>query len=555
MTISPLGDQALLITVAEGVGEATLARVQQLIAAIATAAIPGVRETVGASAAVGVMLDDTASRANVEARLRTVIDELPDDPPAVEGREQEVPACYGGEFGPDLPRLAQHAGLSLDATIKAHSTADYRVLAVGFSPGFPYLGGLVPRLHMPRRATPRPRVPAGTVGIGGAQTGIYPLETPGGWQLIARTPHPLFEPSAPSPAWLRPGDRIRFRPITREQFNHLDTVVQDARRAALPTVAAADAITATVDVVRPGVQTTVQDLGRYGWQSIGVPVSGAADVVALQIANTLVGNPPGAAALEWARRGPVLRFQEDRVVAVTGVEPENFLAWRPRLVRAGETIDLTHARSGMRGYLAISGGIDVPEVLGSRSTCLVGRFGGYRGRPLRTGDAFVVGEPAVTQVRPGWYAAVDWREKQPDVTMVRVVRGPQVERFTSISWRVLTESTFHTLPASDRMGLRLDGATLALDNVEELISAPVAAGAVQVPPDGRPIILLADRQTLGGYSQIAYVISADLPQLAQVRPGGRVRFAEVSLEEAERARRTRLRDLGFLRVGVRAKLQ
>ena len=554
MRISPLGDQALLVTVAAEVTEEVVARVQQAVQAVAAAHIDGVQELVPAAASFGVMLTGSAERERVESAVRDELGLLPKNTPALEGQERDVPVCYGGDWGPDLQRLAQHLGGSLSDAIKAHSSVVYRVNAIGFAPGFAYLGGLPPRLHLPRRATPRARVAAGSVGIGGAQTGIYPLETPGGWQLLGRTPRHLFEPMEPSPAWLQRGDRVRFRPVDRAEFNRLAHVMAEARREALPAPPLATA-GAVVEVLRAGVQTTVQDLGRSGWQAHGVPAGGAADPIAAHLANLLVGNPTGAALLEWARRGPVLHFREERVVAVTGIEPQGWPSWRPRLVKAGETIDLTHAHNGMRGYLAIAGGLEVPVVLGSRSTCLAGRFGGYWGRALRVGDQLAAGPPAVTQVRPGWFAALAWEPRQPDVTVVRVVRGPHVERFASWAWRVLTESTFHAQAESDRMGLRLDGATLLVEDTSQLVSGPIAVGAVQVPPDGRPIVLLADRQTLGGYPQIAYVISADWPRLAQIRPQGRVRFEEVSLGEAEQARHEQRRVLAVLGVGLAEKMR
>jgi antagonist of KipI len=555
MVITPLGDQALLVTVGEEVADETLARVQQVWKLLEAASIPGIREFVPAATSLGLMLRECADRKQVEQAVRLQLEALPRAVPVLLGQEREIAVCYGGEFGPDLPRLAEHARLTPAAASKAHSGADYRVHTIGFAPGFPYLAGLPPRLYLPRRATPRSRVAAGSVGIGGSQTGIYPLETPGGWQIIGRTPRLLFAPTEPSPAWLQRGDRVRFQPVPRSEYERLATVMEEARRASLAPAAMPESPPA-VEVVRPGVQTTVQDQGRFGWQSHGVPVGGAVDGVALAMANVLVGNPADAAALEWARRGPVLRFLSERLVAVTGVEPEGWPAWRPRLVRAGETIDLRQVgERGMRGYLAIAGGIDVPPVLGSRSTCLAGGFGGLRGRTLRAGDQLVVGEPKVTLARPGWYAALAWEERAPEVTVVRVVPGPQADRFARWSWRVFTESTFRALPESDRMGLRLEGATLTIEEPVEMISAAVAPGAVQVPPDGQPIVLLADRQTLGGYPQIGYVITADLPKLAQVRPRGRVRFEEVSLDEAERARHLQNRDLQVLGVGVMAKLQ
>jgi KipI family sensor histidine kinase inhibitor len=555
MTITPLGDRARLVSVATEVGDSALARVQQVADALRAAQIEGVTEVVPAPLTVGVMLDGRVEGDEVDRHLDAVLAMVPAEAPALAGREREIPVWYGGEAGPDLEGVAAHAGLSPEAVVRRHAQGEYRVQAVGFSPGFPYLAGLCPRLHSPRRATPRARVAAGSVGIGGTQTGIYPLATPGGWNLIGRTPQLLFEATALSPAWLGPGDRVRFRAIDKAEFDRLTDINAEVRRVSLPPQSYPPFGVPAVEVLRPGIQTTVQDLGRPGWQGQGVPVGGAVDPVALTMANLLVGNAPGAAGLEWARQGPVLRFLVDRVVAVSGVEPTETPSGRPLLIRAGQVVDLGEARSGMRGYLAVAGGIEVPVLLGSRSTCLVARFGGWRGRPLRAGDALLMGEPAAVRTSDGWWLAPRWSREEGDAVIVRIVRGPHAERFSSMAWRVLTESTFLVQAESDRMAVRVTGAKLALEEPEEMISTAVAPGAIQVPPDGQPRVLLADCQTLGGYPQVAYVISADLPRLAQLCPGERLRLVEVSLPEAEAARREQRRELGLLGVGVRQRIQ
>lgn len=551
MTITPMGDQALLLMVATEVGEAALARVQH-VARVLAGQVPGVREVVPAFTTVAVMLTDSATLSLVEARIRSLLKAMPVRLPPVEGREREIPVCYEDDFAPDLARVAEFAGLRTDEVISVHSGAEYRVHAIGFAPGFPYLAGLSQRLHVPRRPTPRTRVPAGSVGIGGSQTGIYPLATPGGWQIIGRTPHPLFEPRAEPPAWLQPGDRVRFRPISREEFDSLRPAMEAARQAALSKPQGAG--TAPVMVVeRPGIHTTVQDTGRPGWQAQGVPVGGALDPRALRVANLLVGNESAAAGLEWLIDGPLLRFEAPRVVAVTGVEPERFTAGRPRLVQAGEKLDLTASCAGTRGYLAVAGGIDVPVVLGSRSTALRAGFGGFAGRTLRRGDRLGTMPPQNRNVPSGWCVGRSWI--RPDKTSpVRIVPGPHASVFAAGSWSDLTESAFRVRLDSDRMGLRLTGRKITRARTGEIVSIPVAAGAIQVPPDGQPIVLLADRQTLGGYPQVAYVISADLPRLAHARPGAEIWFREVTLSEAERVRLAAEHEFNLLALGVEQKL-
>lgn len=221
MKITPLGDCAFVVELADKIGDDALARVQALLRALEQAAPQGTVEVVPSFTTVAVFYDP-AKIENVDTLRNELVARVPkrvrkDDKAAT--REIVIPVCYGGEFGPDLAEVAQHAGLSEAEAVALHHGALYRVHAVGFAPGFPYLAGLQEKLHMPRRDTPRTGVPAGSVGIGGAQTGIYPLATPGGWQLIGRTPLRLFRPEDEvEAALLHPGDRVRFQPISSEEF-------------------------------------------------------------------------------------------------------------------------------------------------------------------------------------------------------------------------------------------------------------------------------------------------------------------------------------------------
>jgi inhibitor of KinA len=233
MMIAPLGDSAVVVTLGANIDESTLVRVRSLAAALERVATAGIVDVVPAYTTVTVFYDISTAVANDEPpyeHVRRVIEEnvakIEHRWPDLIGKklegtapsEMEIPVCYGGEHGPDLALVATQSGLSNDEVIALHCEPIYRVGAVGFTPGFPYLSGLPPRLATPRRATPRTSVPAGSVGIGGLQTGIYPLSTPGGWQLIGRTPLPLFEVDNPSPARLRVGDHVKFRPISAEEF-------------------------------------------------------------------------------------------------------------------------------------------------------------------------------------------------------------------------------------------------------------------------------------------------------------------------------------------------
>jgi antagonist of KipI len=305
-----------------------------------------------------------------------------------------------------------------------------------------------------------------------------------------------------------------------------------------------------ITVIRAGMLTTVQDLGRSGVRSLGVPPGGAADALALRIVNLLVGNDEGAAALEFTLFGPELEFAVDATIAVGGGDFIGAVPrWQPVRVRAGERVKFGAARSGCRGYLAVAGGLDVPVVLGSRGTYLRAALGGWAGRALRDGDVLRARE-VTREVIGRWHLDERILPAYGVSPTVRCVRGAQAAEFGG----TFTAAEFKVTAKSDRMGVRLAGPTVARRGERELVSTTVVPGTVQVPPDGQPIVLLADAQTIGGYPQIAHVVTVDLPLVAQLRPGDTVRFREISLEAAHELVRGRERAIAMLRVGLAAKI-
>lgn len=298
----------------------------------------------------------------------------------------------------------------------------------------------------------------------------------------------------------------------------------------------------SVKVIIPGALTTVQDAGRYGYQSSGIQTSGVMDHKAYEEANALVGNTGGEAVLEATLFGGMMEVTADTVAAVTGADMEPKVnnvpcgMNRPVLLRAGDTLSLDMAKSGCRSYIAFAGGVDVPVVLGSRSTNMKCRMGGYKGRPLQTGDAFETGlwgEEAAEryeEVRDRSFPA----EAYTSPIEVRVIEGPQAEYFTEKGKETFYSARYTISGQSDRMGYRLEGEAIESVDGTDIISDGIAFGAVQVPASGRPIVLLADRQTTGGYAKIATVCSFDIPRLVQGKPGDTVCFRRISLEEAQR---------------------
>lgn len=296
-----------------------------------------------------------------------------------------------------------------------------------------------------------------------------------------------------------------------------------------------------VTVLSPGLFTTIQDRGRFGYIASGIGPSGAMDSDAMDTANWLVGNRPDEAVLEATLLGPSLLFEKDCICAVTGADMEARIGSKPVpfyrsfWVQAGQTLTLGAAKTGCRGYLALQGGIQLPPELGSRSTNLKCALGGIQGRALKRGDVL----PVPDETHPN---CID-RRRKPVVydqqVEVRVIPGPQADGFPQSAFDTLTSAPFTLSDQSDRMGLRLTGPVIETVSGSDIISDGIAFGAIQVTSAGQPIILMADRQTTGGYAKIGTVCTVDLPKLAQLRPGGTVRFSLITVEQAQRLLRKR----------------
>lgn len=289
-------------------------------------------------------------------------------------------------------------------------------------------------------------------------------------------------------------------------------------------------------VLHPGLQSTVQDLGRLGYQADGVPEAGAVDPVALRIGNRLVGNPMGAAAIEMTLLGATWEAQAPLVVAVTGadmgpaVNGVPALMWTAIKLEPGDRLSFTGLRAGCRAYLAVAGGIDLPPVLGSRSTDLLGKLGPA---PLAAGALLPIGADRLLEgALIGRNLPPELRPVYPAELEARVVAGPQAEMFPPEALDLLSSSGYAINPRSDRMGCRLDGPALPHVAGADIISDGMPLGGIQVPPDGKPIILLQGRQTMGGYAKIGVVVTPDVFRLGQLPPGGKVRFKLVTRADA-----------------------
>jgi KipI family sensor histidine kinase inhibitor len=533
------GDSALLLELEPVIDPRVNARAIAIGRFVRGQRIAGVRDVVPAYCSVAVHFDPLVADV---AAVRAALDASVREPAAPEtGRTLDVPVAYDDDSGPDLGEVARWSGTSRDAVVALHAGREYRVFMLGFLPGFPYLGVVDERIAAPRRASPRLRVPAGSVGIAGRQTGIYPQAAPGGWQIIGRTSLGLFDASREPPALLAPGDAVRFVPgpaVPRREPSSPPASGQPAI-----------AVPGSVTVLRPGLLTTIQDEGRWGHQASGVPVAGPLDVFSHRLANALVGNGRRAAALEVTIVGPELRFEDRRRIALAGSGPAATLDGRPVPVNRpvecapGSVLRFGSPAGGARTYVAVEGGIMSPPVLGSRATHVRSGMGGVAGRAVAAGDRLPLGsvrDDATPARGRTWLARRAETELGRDLggqrhehgARLRILVGPHHALVGEAAVTVLERTRFVLGPSSDRMGYRLSGATIPSVARDEMISGPTFAGAIQVPPSGEPILLMADRQTTGGYPQIATVITADQPRAGQLAPGDWVEFEICTRREA-----------------------
>jgi KipI family sensor histidine kinase inhibitor len=538
----PLGDAGLVVQYGgDEISEAANAAVLALGRAVESRPPDGVVEVVPTYRSLLIVYDPLRTTA---AQIRRTVEEIAThaDPADLSpGRPIAIPVAYGGTLGPDLAAVAQEAGLSEPEVIALHSGEEYRVFMLGFTPGFPYMGTLPPRLRVARLSSPRIRVPGRSVAIAGLQTGVYPIESPGGWRLIGRTPLRIYDPSRSNPFLLEAGNRVRFVPISEAEFERDpgDAGASPPRASPRPALL----------VESGGLLTTVQDTGRGGRRRFGLPQSGAMDSLALGVTNLLIGNGPGAAALEFTFPGPRLRAVRSVAVALGGADHAPTVngraagMWTAQRLEAGDVLAFGAPRAGNWGYLALPGGVDVPEVMASRATYLPARLGGHGGRRLEAGDRIGCARTAPAsmlhlpeRLRPSLGACE-----------VRVVLGPQEDYFTEEAVRALVEEPFQVSREFDRAGYRLDGPRLAHRARAELLSDGLLPGALQVPSGGQPIVIMPDGPSTGGYPKIGAVVRPDLRRVAQARRGETIRFRAVDWDASHAAAREEAAYLAALR--------
>ncbi|MGN6441542.1 MAG: 5-oxoprolinase/urea amidolyase family protein [Arthrobacter sp.] len=522
--IRPAGDRAILVELS------SLDAVLSLQAQLTAHPQPGQIDVIAAAATVLVTADTPQAVRGLAAHVRSL------DLGAhaeIESALVTIDVVYDGE---DLDEVGSLTGLGWQAVVAAHTGQLWTAAFAGFAPGFAYLTGENPSLEVPRRRSPRTAVPAGAVALGGAYSAVYPRQSPGGWQLIGRTDALMWDLGRENPALIRPGDTVRFNAVRAEAT--VTAPPQAEGQAAEGQSAQDDALVPAAGLIvsKPGLQATVQDLGRPGFASLGVSSAGAMDRGALRRANRLVGNPEGAAGIELLFGGLELEALSDQVLAVTGAdvplqitpatkaEPTTAARYpacdAPFALLAGEKLTIGNATRGLRSYLGVRGGIGGPEALGSRST---DTMSGVGPEPLQAGTVLPVQAP-----KPGsvvGHPEVSPLPDQDQASVLRVVPGPRQDWFSSDTLRDFLKQEWTVTPQSNRIGLRLTGQALTRSRDGELSSEGTVRGAVQVPPEGQPVLFLSDHPVTGGYPVIAVVVHADLDKAAQLPPGTTVRFA------------------------------
>ncbi len=548
--IYPLGDSALTICFGDEIAPQINDNVLKAAESIEALDLSGLFELIPTYCTLMIHYNKQVySFAKISKILSELLGDLPEKFGTAWGRNIEIPVCYGGELGPDIENVAKHTKLSEDEVVRLHSEAEYRVYMLGFLAGFPYLGGLNPKLETPRLDSPRTKIEAGSVGIAGKQTGAYSIASPGGWQLIGRTPIKLYDIRRPKPALLQAGDRVRFKPINFDEYQELVQSFEEENGDSSPIYSKESSKErieeieererkaeecAAFTVKNAGFLTTIQDQGRNGYRSMGVSVSGAMDKASAALANMLIGNSYKEAVLECMAMGPVLSFSKDTQIAITGagttpkingVEVKEYKAIK---INAGDELSFGPVTQGMFIYIAFENGIDVPKELGSRSTHMRTQMGGLEGRKLVKGDCLFLRKPfnktSVKNREEDFGKILSFRTVWHKEITLRVIPDRFESRFTKKGIDTFYSSQYTVSTSCDRMGYRLEGEKIEHIDGADIITDVVIMGSVQITPKGQPIIMMADCQTTGGYTRIGNIISEDLPKLAQCTPGCKIKF-------------------------------
>ncbi|MEM6316535.1 MAG: 5-oxoprolinase subunit PxpB [Bacteroidota bacterium] len=526
-SIQPFGDRALLVNFEQRIDKAINTKVIALKVAIEQADLLGVTFLIPAYCSLTIGFEPKKIAADIlTVAIREIYEEANISPTQGEPkpRHLRIPVCYDPSFGLDLAELSSQINLSVEEIIQLHTEQVFKVYMLGFMPGFVFMGKLSEKLQCARKATPRLRIPPRSVGIAGLQTGIYPTESPGGWQIIGRTPYPIFSPTNQHPFLFQAGDTVQFYSISKIDYE-AEVLKHNPPPSPVPSEKSSNATRFLF--LKTGLQTLVQDRGRFGYQAFGVPVSGAMDRKNAELANQLVGNSDDTPVLEMTLLGPTIEITGTCQIAITGADfaPKFNNQPLPRYktisIKNGGILRFGGAKSGCRAYLAIRGQWEIPQWLDSYSAL---PYNGTIATPhsyLQKGSQLFIKskERMTTKSLP-----INRQPSFPTFQEIKVLLGPELEIFSKKTIAYFFSQTFTISADANRMGYRLEERLMDYTPQKNIISTGVVPGTIQITNSGQPVVLMADAQTVGGYPRIANVLSSEMSKLAQLKPSDKVRF-------------------------------
>jgi KipI family sensor histidine kinase inhibitor len=484
-----------------------------------------------------------AARTEVEELLASILSDKKLS--TVKDSVHRIRVCYDPEVAPDLVASAEKCKLTVREFINRHKNSEITVDILGFMPGFAYCSGLDPSLKLPRLNTPRTAVPPGSVAIAELQTAIYPKTTPGGWNIIGRSPDVLFDPHKKRPSLLTAGDRVEFVEIDLAQFKK----IQAEEALDTPTQNHKDDRKPAIEVLSPGLLTTIQGSPRYGFAHLALSAGGPMDREAACLANALLGNSEEAAGLEITGTGPKLLFHVDTWVAWVGaqctaqVDGKTVPGNRPVCISQGQTLSFGAMTQGYRIFLAIAGGIESEFILGGRGSHLSAGIGD---KVVKKGDVLYLTEPSsasaislLNRLHQAQQAYPKWSVASPALSgkntqLIKAIPSVHLGLLGPQEQDLLWKTVWTVSAQSNRMGMRLDSHFKISSPLAGIPSQGIWFGTVQLPPSGQPILMLAEHQTTGGYPRLLEAIDSERSKLAQLRPGDKIQFLPITLEEADR---------------------
>lgn len=531
LPILPLGDRAILVLLGDRIDPEVNDQVIALLERLVKVGDVGIEFCTPAFCSLGIGYDPVViSYGDLSELVQQQFEMLQ----AVSDRERKlvrIPVCYTADLGVDLERVATTTGMTCEQVVELHTSKTYRAYMLGFLPGFAYLGSVDRRLRVDRQAEPRVKVAAGSVGLAGEQTGVYPCDAPGGWQIIGRTPVSLYGQSEDqqnemSRFLISPGDEVEFYSIDQAEYDSLreQSIAADFQTHEAVASQITDAI--SLHFKTAGLRTVVQDFGRSGYQHLGVPSGGVMDRFSGAIANRLVGNADDAALIEITLMGPAIEISGDCRIAITGanlspaLDGQAVAMWETISVVGTQRLSFGSRQSGCRCYLAIGGEFQLPRWLGSVSMT---EHRSLKGETLTVAANLRAGNK---RIFPEARRPVGLLEGAglPVERVLQVLPGPEWDWFSAEQQAEFLGHRFEILPSSNSMGYRLSSFTAQPLELPAMVSSAVVPGVIQVTPSGQCILLMRDAQTTGGYPRIGVVVFESLNEVAQLCPGDSIRF-------------------------------